>query len=237
MKELQGLIAEADRYLEYEWVELGTPIIHAGMLYDIPHTACTPIGIVRPTIGRIQTLDADYRAKKVGIGTLIPEIPGFSDLLRDVQSAASKIVSIQEKHQRTMDAMTWLCFRHVINEFQLPDIRSTGGVFRIQITAQEAVCEILFPLGHGIYAPSYQVDLWDIVEGHAFREKPFSYIPPDYMIPSALHSWRYTPLTYEAWTALLKSMPLNTKKHKMYRSRTADVFADFKDMAEELLVS
>ena len=109
------------------------------MLYDIPHTACTPIGIVRPTIGRIQTLDADYRAKKVGIGTLIPEIPGFSDLLRDVQSAASKIVGIQEKHQRTMNAMTWLCFRHVINEFQLPDIRSTGGIFRIQITAQEAV--------------------------------------------------------------------------------------------------
>lgn len=91
----------------------------------------------------MEEIDDDYR-HKLGIGTVVPEIAGLSELLSDVRSAASKVMKIQIEYAGTMHEMTWLCFEHIIHTFQHGTHVSHGGIFRIQIMATSAVFQILF---------------------------------------------------------------------------------------------
>lgn len=87
-------------------------MIHTGTLYQISDTT---LGMIQ-AVGRMEEIESDYHNKQ-GIGTVVPEIAGVSELLRDVCTAASKIIQIQIKHARTMNDMTWLCFNHMQHTF------------------------------------------------------------------------------------------------------------------------
>lgn len=93
-------------------MEIGVPLIHTGMLYELSDTT---LGMTQ-TVGRMEEIGNDY-SRKLGIGTVVPEIAGLPELLSDVRSAASKVIEIQTAHARTMHEMTWLCFNHIKHKF------------------------------------------------------------------------------------------------------------------------
>lgn len=235
MKEFQALLRDTNLCLDKQEIEIEAPLIHTGMLYEVASTTLW----MTQALWRIDELDSDYRGKKEGIGIVTPEIYGFQELLKSVQSAATKITAVHDRHQRTMHDMAWLCFNHIVHRFPWDNRLFKGGLFRIQITAKTATFQILFLVWHGHYAPSHEIDLKTIVEGDAFEEQPFSQIPPNIMIPAPDHSWIYVPATYAGWKAALDDIPLNSKKKatQMYRSHTVDVLESFGGMVEELLAA
>ncbi len=235
MKELQGLLHDTNICLNKHGVDLQTALIQTGMIYCLPNTA---LGMNQAT-GRIEKLTDDYQGKQEGIGIVVPEMKNFSSMLTAVQAAASKVMEIQAKHTRTMHDMTWLCFNHIKHKFPWEDTTFRGWLFRIQITAKTATFQILFLVWHGLYAPSHEIKLSEIVEGDAFEEEPFSQMPLNMLIPASDRSWTYVPATYQGWKAMLDDIPLNSKKKttQMYRSYTADVLKDFQGMVEELMAA
>lgn len=236
MKKLQEALHETNLCLDNHGVNLTTALIQTGMMYHL-----SPAFIdVTQTSGRIEEIEGDYLERKVGIGTVVPEMKGFDEMLANVQSAAAKVLAVQSHHQKTLNDMTWLCFNHIEHEFPWQSTHFRGGLFRIQITAKTATFQILFLVWNGVYVPSHEVDLRDIADGgDVFRNQPFSQIPPNLMIPSMDRSWTYVPATYTGWKAALDDIPLNSKKKatQMYRSHTADVLESFGDMVEELLAA
>lgn len=106
-------------------------------------------------MGRIEELGADYQAQK-GIGMFVPPIPGLPEILADTQAAAKRIVTIQEKHISTIRDMSHLCNHHVLNPHPHASQVRNGGILRIQIDAQSAVFQVLFPIAHGLYSVAYE---------------------------------------------------------------------------------
>lgn len=232
MKELQGLLWEANQFLEHEEVKLEVPLIHVWALYEVSDTI---LGMPQ-SVWSIADITRDY-SNWVGIGaTVSPNISGLPKLCEEIREEASKIVAIHDSHHRVMDSLTWLCFNHIRHKFPWESYYSRGWLFRIQITASSAVFQILFLIWHGLYAISHEADLSTITDGSAFRKQPFSQIPPDLTIPSLSGSWGYMPATYQNWKSMLESIHYNAPRPKtpMYRSRTADVFEGFGKMVEEL---
>lgn len=87
---------------------------------------------------------------------VVPEIPGLPEVLADTQAAAAEIIAIQRKHISTIQDMSHLCNHHVLNPHPHASRVKNGGILRIQIYAQSAVFQVLFPVGHETYSVAYE---------------------------------------------------------------------------------
>lgn len=231
MKELQGLLSEANQLLEHAGSEIAVPLRDEWVFYEVSETT---FGLTQG-MGRIQELGADYQTQK-GIGIFVPPIAGLPEVLADTQAAAARIVAIQEKHINTIRDMSHLCNHHVLNPHPHASRVTNGGILRIQIDAKSAVFQVLFPIAHGLYSVAYEWDLRTVVDGDAFQKHPFSQIRPDFMIPDGQPGGRFVPATQENIILADQHASLNARSKKApYKSRSAEVFQRFQDMAEELL--
>lgn len=231
MKELQGLLFETNSMLEHAGSKITVPLGSEWVFYEVSETT---FGLPQ-SVGRIQDLQSDYVEHR-GIGMVVPSIPELPEVLADTQAAAAKIIAIQRKHISTIDDMSHLCNHHVLNPHHHASRVTNGGILRIQIDAQSAVFQVLFPIPHGLYSVAYEWDLRGVIDGDVFRKHPFSQIPPDFMISDGQPGGRFVPATQENIIRADKSTPLNARSKKApYKSSSAEVFQRFQDMAEELL--
>jgi hypothetical protein len=232
MKQLQGLISETNQLMEHAGFEMSVPLGQEGVLYEISETTFwLPQGI-----GRIDELRSDYVERK-GIGVAVPPISGLPEVLADTQAAAAKIVAIQEKYINTLHDISYLCHHHVTNPYvHASRVNNGGGILRLQIDAQSAVYQLLFPIPHGLYFVAHEWPLSDVVKGGAFYKKPFSQIPPDFLIPDGQSWGHFVPATQEnIILADSHTSPNARSKKAPYKSRSAEVFQRFSNMVWELM--
>lgn len=231
MKELQELLLETNKILKHTGSEITVPLRDEWVFYEVSETTFwLPQGI-----GRIEELESDY-AERRGIGMFVPPIAGLHKVLGDTQAAAREIVVIQEKHISAIRDMSELCNHYVLNPHPHASRVTNGGILRIQIYAQSAVFQVLFPIAHGLYSVAYEWDLQTVIDGDAFQRHPFSHIPPDYMIADGQPGGRFVPATHENIMLADQHTPLNAfSKKAPYKSKSAEVFQRFQDMTDELL--
>jgi len=232
MKELQSLLSEANLMTQHIDTELSMPILPVWVMYEVSNTTVDlPIGI-----GRIQDIKKDYQQAN-GIGTVIPSIAGFADVLASIESVAWSIVDIAEKHAHTIQDIATLTQEHIIHTFPHAKNPSRWGFFRIQITAKSAVFQILFLSQHGVFIPAYEWDIKKIADGSAFEAPPFTRLPPLLEIPKHYKSTEYVPATHENISHLLASTPNNAPQKQLYRSHTQHVLKKTAKLAEDLLAA
>ncbi len=232
MKELQSLLGEANQMTRHVDTKLSMPILAEWVLYEVANTTIgMPVGT-----GRMQELESDYRQSN-GIGAVVPPITWLSDVLTNIQWAASQIIAVAAKHTRTLQEVAELAQQHIVHTFPHAKNASRWGFFRIQITAKSVVFQILFLSGNGIYVTAYEWDLQKMADGSAFEAPPFSRLPPLLEVPSHHGSTLYVPATYENVLRLINDTPHNAPPRQLHRSHTAKVFEKTAEMAEDLLAA